>query len=473
MTQEILCLLLLPIVILNAIFAAPNYNFEESCELSDDLKAEIHSYQPIVNKIIKSAVSGPHKSKTYKELADFVDKFGYRISGSENLEHAIDYMLNKSISYKLDNVHGEPVMIPHWVRGHEEATLLSPRVTNLNILGLGGSIATPPEGITAPVLVVESFDELKNKSNEAKGKIVVFVEEWVNYGVTVQYRAHAAVEGAKVGAVATLIRSVTPFSINSPHTGWQDYSDDVPKIPTAAMTVEDAYMLLRMYRRGDKIIIRLKMEAKNMPPVLSRNTISEIEGKQIKDKAVIVSGHLDSWDVGNGAMDDGGGAFISWYSLVLLKSLNIRPRRTIRAILWTGEEPGLVGAVQYSKVHNKDEFVLLMESDEGTFTPEGITFSGNKQANCIMKEILSLLSPINATKLELSNDVGSDISIWSNQGIPMASLLNKNEKYFWFHHSNGDTMSVEDSDVLDKCLAVWTSVAYVVADLSVNLSRLK
>ncbi|CAH1396026.1 unnamed protein product [Nezara viridula] len=472
MTQETPYFLILSIIFLNTVFATSNYVLDESCGLPNDLKAEIQSYQPIVNKIIKSAVSGPHKSKTYKELADFVDKFGYRISGSENLEHAIDYMLNKSISYKLDNVHGEPVMIPHWVRGHEEATLLSPRETNLSILGLGGSIATPPEGITASVLVVESFDELKNKSNEAKGKIVVFVEEWVNYGVTVKYRDYAAVEGAKVGAVATLIRSVTPFSINSPHTGWQDYSDDVPKIPTAALTVEDAYMLLRMYRRGDKIIIRLKMEAKNMPPVQSRNTISEIEGKQIKDKAVIVSGHLDSWDVGNGAMDDGGGAFISWYSLVLLKSLNIRPRRTIRTILWTGEEPGLVGAVKYSKVHNKDEFVLLMESDEGTFTPEGITFSGTKQANCIMKEILSLLSPINATKLELSNDVGSDISIWSNQGIPMASLLNKNERYFWYHHSNGDTMTVENSDDLDKCLAVWASVAYVVADLSVNLSRL-
>lgn len=441
------------------------------CNLTQKLKDEIKSYTPIVNRIIKSAVSGNSQGQTWKELANFVDTFGNRISGSQNLENAIDYMLNRSISYGLENVHGEPVEVPHWVRGNERAILLSPRIQKLNILGLGGSIGTPPEGITAPVIVVETFDELQEKANEAQGKIVVFAEKWEGYGKTVQYRQYAAVRGAKVGAVATLLRSIAPFSINSPHTGWQDYSDDVRKIPTAAITVEDAEMLLRMYRQGRSITINLYMEAKTLPPVQSRNTIAEIEGSKRPEQAVIVSGHLDSWDVGTGAMDDGGGAFISWYSLVLLKQLNLRPKRTIRAILWTGEEEGLIGAFQYAKVHDKKDFNLLMESDEGTFNPNGLYFSGKDSTACILQEILKLLAPINTTQLIQSSDVGSDIMVWANQGVPMASLMNENQNYFWFHHSDGDRMVLEDSFTLDKCVALWASVAYVAADLSMDLPR--
>lgn len=165
---------------------------------------------------------------------------------------------------------------------------------------------------------------------QVNGKIVIFNEGFVSYGQTVQYRDYAAVNAAKHGAVATLVRSVTPFSLNSPHTGWQDYSDNVTKIPTACITIEDANMLHRMQKRGQNITIELKMEAHTLPPKISRNTIAEIEGSQLKEKVVVVSGHLDSWDVGEGAMDDGGGAFISWSALVLLKKLNLRPKRTLR-----------------------------------------------------------------------------------------------------------------------------------------------
>ncbi|KAK9510610.1 hypothetical protein O3M35_005355 [Rhynocoris fuscipes] len=443
----------------------------DNCVISSNLKEEIRNYQPIVNKIIKTVTEGKLKGQTWQELATFIDKFGSRISGSKNLENAIDYMLQRSKTFDLDNVHGEPVTVPHWVRGKEEAFLLKPRFFKLNILGLGGSIGTPKEGITAPVIVVESFDELKNRSTEAKGKIVVFAEKWVSYGVTVQYRQYAAVRAAEVGALASLVRSITPFSINSPHTGWQDYSNNVTKIPTASITVEDAEWLLRMDRKGIPIEIKLYMEAETLPSVESRNTVVEVTGHEEPSKFVLVSGHLDSWDVGQGAMDDGAGAFISWYSTVVLKKLMLRPKRTVRAVLWTGEEEGLIGAFAFRESHNKSDIVVLMESDEGTFSPQGLIFKGSPEAKCIIEEILKLFEPLGTNQLELSNDVGSDIMVWANDDVPLASLKNANERYFWFHHSDGDTMLVEDSDTLDKCTAFWTSVAYILADMSITLPR--
>ncbi|KRT83574.1 Peptidase, partial [Oryctes borbonicus] len=305
------------------------------------------------------------------------------------------------------------------------------------------------------------------------GKIVVFNEDWVSYGETVKYRDYAAANAASYGAVATLVRSVTPFSLNTPHTGWQDYNNSVTKIPTACITPEDAHMLHRMYKRGAKLLINIKMGAQHLSDSVSRNTVAELKGILSPDKVVLVSGHLDSWDVGTGAMDDGGGAFISWGALALLRKLNFKSRRTIRSVLWTAEEIGLVGAFAYAKRHRDEnqKFTLLMESDEGTFNPLGIEFGGTDQAACVIQEIVKLLHPINATNLERSDNIGSDIMVWANEGIPRASLLNENGKYFWYHHSDADTMDVEDSENLDKCLAVWTAVAYVAADLSIDIPR--
>ncbi|BES88693.1 plasma glutamate [Nesidiocoris tenuis] len=441
----------------------------EGCSLPADLVAEIRSYQAKVDEIVNAVVNGSHSKEVWQELADFTDDFGNRIAGSENLENAIDYMVKRSQWHNVD-VHTEPVSVPHWVRGEESATMLLPRVKKLSLLGLGGSIGTRlPDGITAEVIVVEDFDELKRRASEAKGKIVVFAEKWISYGTTVSYRSKAASSASKVGAVASLIRSISPFSLNNPHTGWQSYESGVTKIPTAAITIEDANLLLRIHRRGIKIIINLKMEAKTFGQKTSRNTIVQLNGTSMPDEYVLVSGHLDSWDVGNGAMDDGGGAFISWYAPILLKKLNLIPRRSVRAVLWTGEEEGLIGAFAYKKAHQDNQIVLAMESDEGTFNPRGITMKGTNKATCIVQEIVKLLGSINATTLELSDDVGSDIMIWANTKVPLAALKNDNERYFWYHHSDADTMEVEDPDVLDRCLAVWTAVAYVVADLSVRL----
>lgn len=265
---------------------------------------------------------------------------------------------------------------------------MHPHHQNLAILGLGSSVGTPPEGITAEAIVINSFDELEKLSKNIKDKIVVFNEDYISYGQAVKYRDYAADRSSKYGAVATLVRSVTPFSLNTPHTGWQDYSGNVTKIPTACITIEDAHMLKRMQNKH-KLIINLKMEAKTLKDTTSRNTVVEIKGRKTPEKVVIISGHLDSWDVGKGAMDDGAGAFLSWNSLVILKSLGLRPKRTLRAILWTAEEEGLVGAFNYFKTHEDLKNIdFIMESDEGTFLPLGIEYAGPRYGACVLQEVV-------------------------------------------------------------------------------------
>ncbi|XP_012994667.2 carboxypeptidase Q isoform X1 [Esox lucius] len=437
-----------------------------------DRAEEIASYANVAQDIIDLAVRGKAQNRSYERLADFTDTIGNRVSGSKNLDLAIKYMYNALRENGLENVHLEPVKIPHWVRGEESAMMLHPQNHTLAILGLGSSVATPKGGIEAEVLVVESFEELKKRAKEASGKFVTFNQPFVSYGKTVQYREFGASEAAKVGAVATLIRSVTPFSINSPHTGWQDYQEGVKKIPTACITVEDAVMMARMAKRGQKIVVRLTMNAQTFPDVDSFNTVAEIIGSEHPEQVVLLSGHLDSWDVGQGAMDDGGGALISWEALSLLKDLGLRPRRTLRTVFWSAEEQGGVGAQQYFQLHkvNISNFNLVMESDMGTFTPLGLQFTGSTQARAIMAEVMKLLKPINTTNLE-EHAEGTDIEMWMDAGVPGASLHVADSKYFWFHHTNGDTMSVQNPVEMNLCSALWAVVAYVVADLEEMLPR--
>ncbi|KAI5255514.1 Carboxypeptidase Q [Manis pentadactyla] len=249
-----------------------------------EIKEEIACYGDIAKAIINLAVYGKAQNRSYERLALLVDTVGPRPSGSKSLEKAIQMMYQNLQDDRLENVHLEPVKIPHWERGEESAMMLEPRIHKMAILGLGSSIGTPPEGITAEVLVVTSFDELWRKAQEARGKIVVYNQPYTNYSSTVQYRVQGAVEAAKVGALASLIRSVASFSIYSPHTGVQEYQDGVPKIPTACITVEDAEMMSRMVSRGSRIVIQLKMGAKNYPDADSFNTVAEITGSKYPEQ---------------------------------------------------------------------------------------------------------------------------------------------------------------------------------------------
>ncbi|XP_020824568.1 carboxypeptidase Q isoform X1 [Phascolarctos cinereus] len=437
-----------------------------------EIKEEIEGYQDVAKAIVDLAVCGKAQNRSYERLALLVDTVGPRLSGSQNLEKAIKIMYQNLIDDGLENVHMEPVKVPHWERGQESAVMLEPRNHSVAILGLGSSVGTPPEGITAEVLVVSSFDELYRRASEARGKIVVYNQPYKGYGESVLYRVQGAVEAAKVGAVASLIRSVASFSIYSPHTGIQYYQDGVPQIPTACITVEDAEMMARMASRGTKIVIQLKMEAKNYPDTESFNTVAEITGSKYPEQVVLVSGHLDSWDVGQGALDDGSGAFVSWEALSLIKDLGLRPKRTLRLVLWTAEEQGGIGSLQYYQLHkvNISNVSLVMESDLGNFMPTGLAFTGSDKARAIIKEVMNLLQPINITQV-FEDGEGTDINYWIQAGVPGASLLDDLKRYFSFHHSQGDTMTALDPTQMNYSAAVWAVVSYVIADLDEMLPR--
>jgi carboxypeptidase Q len=427
-------------------------------------------YGQVADRIIHAALSD---SAAYDRLAQLTDRFGPRLSGSESLERAIDWVLDQMRRDGLENVRGEPVMVPHWVRGEESAELLEPRRRRLPMLGLGGSIATPREGITAPVLVVQSFDDLAARRAEARGKIVVFNVPFTNYGETVRYRADGAIAAASAGAVASLIRSVTPYSQQTPHTGAMRYSDSVTKIPHAAITVEDAQMLQRMQDRGERPVLRLRMRARTLPDVPSHNVVAEIRGAQRPDEVVVLGGHLDSWDVGQGAMDDGGGGLVSWQALKVLKNLGLTPRRTVRVVLWVNEENGLRGGTTYRHAHQAElaKHVLAIESDGGVFQPTGFGFSGSDSAFATVREIGSLLSRIGAGSVTRGGG-GADIGPLAEAGVPVMGLSVEDSRYFYYHHSDADTMDKLNPREMALCVATMAVMAYVVADLPEPLPRI-
>ncbi len=427
------------------------------------------TYQKAADRLIDAALAD---SAAYERLSLLVDKFGHRFSGSANLEHALDWILEEMQKDGLENVRGEPVMVPRWVRGQESVELLLPRPLNLPMLGLGGSVGTPLQGISAPVLVVSSFDELEARAEEARGKIVLFDPDWVNYGFNVQYRLNGAVAAARVGAVASLIRSAASYSIQTPHTGAMRYDPDVPQIPHAALTTEDASMIHRMQDRGERVYLRLKMEALTYPDVESRNVIGEIRGREFPDEVVVLGGHIDSWDVGQGAMDDGGGSVAAWEAVRLMHVLGMRPRRTVRVVLWTNEENGFRGGNAYrdNYADQLDKHVLAMESDGGVFKPSGFGFTGSDEALDIVRQIGSLLDRIEAGTINRGGG-GADIGPIMREGVPGAGLQVDGSKYFWFHHSNADTIDKLDPEEMARCVAAMAVLAYVVADLPEALPR--
>ncbi|XP_035431690.2 carboxypeptidase Q isoform X2 [Spodoptera frugiperda] len=445
----------------------------KSCELGPLVK-EIESYDGVVKKILNYTVSGPFKGKTYDELAKFVDKFGARPSGTEVLEKSIDYMIELTKKEGINDIITEEVKVPLWERGEEKITMLEPREKDIALLGLGKSATTPAEGLTGEVVVIRDFEELESTSEDKiKGKIVLYVPVFTRYGETVVYRSQGASKASAKGAIASLVRSITPYSLYTPHTGSQNYADDVVPIPTAAITLEDADLITRMYDKGEKVVLNIKMSSKLDENKISRNTLIDLKGSEHPEKLVIVSGHIDSWDVGQGAMDDGGGMFVSWAAPVILKRLNLTPKRTVRAIFWTAEELGLIGAHAYKEAHinETDNINFIMESDEGTFAPLGLAVSGPQKTRCIVAEILKLFQSINASTLVEEDSPGSDIAIFTGNGIPGASLHNDNGKYFWYHHTEADTMNVENPEELDLGAAFWTAVAYIIADLSIDIPR--
>lgn len=429
----------------------------------------VSRYQATAERIIHAALAD---SSAYDRLGRLVDGNGHRLSGSVALERAIDWVLSEMKRDGLDNPRTQPVRVPHWVRGQESVDLISPRAMSLPMLGLGGSIGTPKAGITAPVLVVSGFDELIARGADAKGKIVLFDAPFTDYGETGQYRRAGAIAAAKVGAVALLIRSIGPYGIRSPHTGSMRYDSTVTRIPAAALAMEDAMMLHRMQDRGERVVVKLRMEARMLPDADSRNVMAELRGSELSEQVVVMGGHIDSWDVGQGAMDDAGGVVAAWEAVRLLKRLGLTPRRTIRAVGWTNEENGLRGAITYrdSLGGRVADHVLAIESDGGVFRPRGFDFTGSDSAYAIIRQVATLLAPLQADSIERGGG-GADIGPLMERGVPGMGLRVDDDRYFWYHHTQGDTLDKLDPEELARCVAVMAVMAYVVADMPGELPR--
>ncbi|MBL0321462.1 MAG: M20/M25/M40 family metallo-hydrolase [Ignavibacteria bacterium] len=307
----------------------------------------------------------------YPLLADFTDHYPRRISGSDVLEKGLDWII---ASMRADgwDVRTQPIMVPNWKRGNESLSMTKPLKRTLPFCGLGGSVGTQNRPVTAPVLVVGSMAELRQRSAEAKGKIVVYNAPFTTYGETVAYRYNGASEAAPLRRCGRSGAQCWTLWHQTVHTGAMGYNDSLPKIPTGAITLEDALLLKRMQDRGETMELQLSMEAKWMPDAPSRNIIIEIKGSELPNEVVVMGGHIDSWDLGTGAMDDAGGCFVTWRALHMMRQLGLRPKRTIRVCFWTNEENGLRGGKGYADQTKGEKHVLAMESDAGYLHPLGL-----------------------------------------------------------------------------------------------------
>lgn len=438
--------------------------------ISGQTPSWVDHYRDPATRLIAAATADRF---AWNRLAQLTDTFGHRLSGSKALDDAIAWAVETMKADGFDEVRADSVKVPHWVRGAESLELIAPGPHRIPMLGLGMSIGTPPAGIEADLLVVESFADLERRAADAKGRIVLFNVPYRGYGQTVAYRANGAVVAAQHGAVGVLVRSIGPDGLRTPHTGMLNYRDGVPRIPAAGIPYEDAQRLARMAARGDRLRLRLKMDAHIEPDADSANVIAELRGRERPDEIVVVSCHFDSWDVGTGASDDAGGCVAAWEAARLLKQQDLRPRRTVRVVLFTNEENGLRGGLDYRTRYasSLDRHVLMIESDLGVAAPSGFGFSGNDTARAQVTAIASLLASIGATHISPSGggaDIGPSVAA---ARIPAMSPEVDSSRYFVVHHTDADTVERIDPAEMARHVAALAVMTYVVADMPVRLGE--
>jgi hypothetical protein len=430
----------------------------------------------------------------WRRLEHLTTRIGSRLSGSTGLEQAVAWAAEGMKADGLENVRLQPAKVPHWIRGHEQARVVSPVAKDLHALGLGLSVGTPKQGITAPVLVVRSFEELAALGREkVEGRIVAFVPEWEGYGRTVRYRSAGASAAARLGAVAVLVRSATGRSLATPHTGMLSYEEGVPRIPAMSLAVEDALWLRRMAAAGEALTVSLSMEARLEGEADSANVLGEIRGSERPDEVVVIGGHFDSWDVGQGAHDDGCACMAAWQALVVLKQLGLRPRRTLRVALWTAEENSGSGGRAYREAlgPSASSHLAAIEMDGGCERPVGFGFSvlrpgeprrrgaGAGEASepddpaaagalATLRDVASLFGAIDASQVKWGGG-GADIGPLMRDGVPGLSLDTVGEHYFDWHHTDADTLDKVDPSDLRRATALLAVMGYVLADMPERL----
>jgi Zn-dependent M28 family amino/carboxypeptidase len=418
-------------------------------------------------------------ASAYERLRVLTDTIGARLAGSAAELKAIAWAKSE---FEKDGlaVRLEPVMVPVWVRGEERADIVAPMTQPLVILGLGGSVGTPAGGITAPVVVVGSSEELNALgADKVRGRIVLYdnpfvrtAEEFSDYGRAVKYRGSGASDAARLGAVAALVRSVATATLRTPHTGALRYADDAPKIPAAAVTIEDAMLIHRLADSGQEIRVRLVLDDRAEPDRQGANVVAEIPGREKPEEIVLIGAHLDSWDVGTGAIDDGAGCAMVLEAMRVIAA-GPAPRRTVRAVLFANEENGLRGGRAYRDAHQAelDRHVAAIEADSGAARALGLSVqAGDGGVQMVGDLLTSLLAPIGAARFREGHG-GSDISPLESGGVPMLGLSLESTRYFDWHHTAADTLDKVDPAELQQATATMAAAAWALADAAGTLPR--
>lgn len=449
------------------------------------------TYRARAEKLIAAALDN---QEGYENLTHLCDRIGHRLSGSESLERAIAWSAELMRRRGLSNVETPSVMVPKWVRGAESAAIVSPLAKPMRMLGLGMSVGTPPGGITADVVVVSSIEQLKQLERSAvEGRIVVFNAPYESYERTVRVRVLGPQQAAAMGAVAALVRSITPLAAQLPHTGTTASDEKLPRIPAAAITPEDAKLLARLTTDGATARVKLEMQARREPDARSANVIGEIVGSSHPDEVVVLGGHIDSWDVGQGAHDDGAALMATLEAAALIKQLELKPRRTIRVVFWTNEENGTAGAKAYraSIGERIDKHVAAIEMDGGAEAPLGFGYGhsgarrpagaastpveilpAEQRSFEMLRDIATLLKPLGADTIR-PGGFGADIDPLMKDGVPALGHLTTMARYFDWHHTEADTLDKVDPVEFRKNIAVLAVMAYVLADMPERLVGLK
>ncbi|MGH8094811.1 MAG: M20/M25/M40 family metallo-hydrolase [Chthoniobacterales bacterium] len=448
----------------------------------------LYSPQTLVDlkKLQQAALASDY---AYRQVAHLADNIGPRLSGSAQAQKAVEYVAGELKAIGLE-VQLEKVMVPHWVRGEESAVLTefpgqAPGTTQKIVLtALGGSVATSREGLVAEVISVRDFDELQSLGkSKVQGKIVLFNHAFDRqmaaegrggeaYGAGVVYRSDGPSAAAKLGAVAALIRSVGGAAYRLPHTGMTDYAQGAPKIPAAAVTDEDADLIAKLVPQGP-VRMHLVLTPQTLPDAVSYNVIGDLKGSEHPEQVVIVSGHLDSWDLGTGAIDDGAGVAVAMQTANLVRQLGLHPRRTIRVIAWMNEENGLRGGKTYAQEHGGEianQFAAI-ETDLGADHPLGIYFAGKPELKNWLRPVAKILAASGAGLLESRDEVGADIDPLRKLGVPNFSPIQDSRFYFNYHHTAADTLDKIDPRRLAENAAINAVLAYALANLEQPLPR--
>jgi hypothetical protein len=414
-------------------------------------------------------------SRAYETLSHITDDIGARLSGSRGAALAVAWTTQQFREWGIP-VSNEPVKVPHWVRGRGEAQLVAPANHKIVLTAIGGSVATPEAGITADVIELVSFDELKTMgAAKLRGKIVFFNNpmdmELVRahrafeaYRLAVAFRGAGASRAAEFGAKAVVIRSVGSASLRSPHTGALHYDPKQPKVPAAAMTAEDAMLIHRLLARGKRVRMHLVLTPKTLPDADSANVIAEIRGSEKPEEIVLIGAHLDSWDLATGAIDDGSGVAMVMETMRLLKEMKLTPRRTIRAVLFMNEENGLRGGLQYAKDHGKEKHVASIETDAGGAAPTGFTTTLKGDALAALETRTKALAAVSSNRFEIAEEAGADIEPLTATGVPSFGLVPEPLHYFDYHHSNADTLDKVDPKELAQDTAAIAALAWILSE---------